>query len=246
MPSPQRAPFVALTTLLRRRFPSIVDPSETIARGLVQVDGAPVTNPRSRVRATASVRVLAPKPLRGTLKLRGALRELRVSVSGLVALDLGAAAGGFTQALLEAGAARVYAVDAGAGQLRGWLRADPRVVNLERTNLADVGPHLVPEPVDLVTMDLSYLPLADALPQIDPAVLAPAATVLALVKPTYELHSAALAADPESVAQAVEKVVRVALALGWSAVAAAPSRHEGARGAVEVFVRATTMSSQVD
>ncbi len=107
----------------------------------------------------------------------------------MVALDLGAAAGGFTQALLEAGVERVYAVDVGSGQLRGWLRADPRVVNLERTNVADVGPDLVPEAVDLVTIDLSYLALADALPQIDAAILAPAATVIVLVKPTYELHA---------------------------------------------------------
>ena len=113
-----------------------------------------------------------------------------------MALDLGAAAGGFTQALLEAGAARVYAVDAGSGQLRGWLRVDPRVINLERTNLADVGPDLVPETVDLVTIDLSYLALADALPQIDTSVLASSATVVALVKPTYELHAGALGGRP--------------------------------------------------
>ncbi len=173
------------------------------------------------------------------LKLRGALRELHLSVNGMVALDLGAAAGGFTQALLEAGAARVYAVDAGSGQLRGWLRADPRVVNLERTNLADVGPDLVHEPVDLVTIDLSYLALADALPQIDPAVMAPAATVLALVKPTYELRSGALAADPQSVADAIEKVARTVIRLGWSVTATVPSCLRGSRGATEVFMQAT-------
>ena len=72
MPSHHRAPFVALTTLLHRRFPSIDDPSKAIADGLVVVEGAPVTNPRSRVRATSSIRLLAPKPLRGTVKLRGA------------------------------------------------------------------------------------------------------------------------------------------------------------------------------
>ena len=75
--------------------------------------------------------------------------------AGRVALDLGAAAGGFTTVLLELGAVRVYAVDAGHGQLLGSLRADPRVVNLEGTNLGELTPGLVPEPVDLVSVDLS-------------------------------------------------------------------------------------------
>ncbi len=236
MPSKKRAPFVALITLLQHRFPSITDPPRAIASGLVLVDGAPVTNPRSRVRRTASVRVLTPKPLRGTLKLRGGLAALDVRTRGRVALDLGAAAGGFTQALLEAGAARVYAVDVGSGQLRGWLRADPRVVNLERTNLADVGPRLVPEPVDLVTIDLSYLALADALPQLDPAVLAPDADLVALVKPTYELRAATLADDPALVAEAVDAVRERMEQEGWVVRATAPSPIRGSRGAVEVFV----------
>jgi 23S rRNA (cytidine1920-2'-O)/16S rRNA (cytidine1409-2'-O)-methyltransferase len=244
--SHHRAPFVALITLLQSRFPSITDPSRAIACGLVLVDGAPVTNPKSRVRRTASVRVLTPKPLRGTLKLRGALAELDVRPRGMVALDLGAAAGGFTQALLEAGAARVYAVDVGSGQLRGWLRADPRVVNLERTNLADVGPRLVPEPVDLVTLDLSYLALADALPQLDPAVLAPEAALVALVKPTYELHAAKLADDPGQVAEAVLAVCERMARDGWAVLATVPSPITGSRGAVEVFVHAMAVPPAPD
>lgn len=246
MASPNRAPFVALITLLQHRFPSITDPSRAIARGLVLVDGAPVTNPRSRVRRTASVRVLTPKPLRGTLKLRGALAALDVRTRGKIALDLGAAAGGFTQALLEAGAARVYAVDVGSGQLRGWLRADPRVVKLERTNLADVGPRLVPEPVGLVTLDLSYLALADALPQLDPAVLTPEAELVALVKPTYELRAAELADDPALVAEAVHAVGERMAREGWGVQATVQSPILGSRGAVEVFVHAVAVPPEPD
>ena len=241
MASPKRAPFVALTTLLQSRFPSITDPSPTIASGLVLVDGAVVTNPRSRVRTTASVRVLTPRPLRGALKLRAALTDLDVRTRGRVALDLGAAAGGFTQALLEAGTSRVYAVDAGSGQLRGWLRADPRVVNLERTNLADVGPHVVPEPVELVTLDLSYLAVAAALPQLDRDVLAPTAALVALVKPTYELHAAKLADDPARVAEAVRSVCERMAQEGWAVQATLPSPVTGSRGAVEVFVHAVAV-----
>jgi 23S rRNA (cytidine1920-2'-O)/16S rRNA (cytidine1409-2'-O)-methyltransferase len=233
-----RAPFVALITLLQNRFPAVTDPSRAIACGLVLVDGAPVTNPRSRVRRTASVRVLTPKPLRGAVKLRGALTALDVRTDGSVALDLGAAAGGFTQALLEAGAARVYAVDVGSGQLRGWLRADPRVVNLERTNLADVDPRLVPQPVDLVTLDLSYLAVADALPQLDPTVLAPNPSLVALVKPTYELRAATLADDPALVTRAVHAVCERMALEGWAVQATVPSPILGSKGAVEVFVHA--------
>jgi 23S rRNA (cytidine1920-2'-O)/16S rRNA (cytidine1409-2'-O)-methyltransferase len=117
-----------------------------------------------------------------------------------IALDLGAAAGGFTQALLDAGAARVYAVDADAGLLRGWLRADPRVTSLERTNLARLGPHLIGEPADLVTMDPSYLAITEVIGQVDRQMLAPAAQLIALVKPTFELHAATLADQPQQTA----------------------------------------------
>lgn len=235
--SPQkRGPFVALATLLQRRFPAVTDPAQAITNGRVTVDGAPVTNPRSLARADAAIRLLMPEPLRGTRKLRGALKSLRVPLAGAVALDVGAAAGGFTQALLEAGARRVYAVDAGSGQLRGWLRADPRVVNCERTNLGQLDRRLVPELVGVVTMDLSYLALADALPQLDRGLVAPGGHLLALVKPTYELHARSLAADPEAVARAVEVVRRAMERLGWSVVAEAPSAVMGSRGAVEVFV----------
>ncbi len=161
-----RTPFVALLTLLQRRFPGLNDPARLIKEGKVLVNGVPAASPRTRVRADAAIRIRHPRPLRGTIKLAHALTVFGVDAAGAVALDLGAAAGGFTQALLDAGAARVYAVDAGTGQLRGWLRADPRVINLERTNLAQLSPHLISEPVDLVTMDLSYLAVADTIGQI--------------------------------------------------------------------------------
>src|SRR3712207_2459095 len=105
--------------------------------GRVLVDGFPVRNPRSLVNARARVELVARERLRGEVKLGRALALLHVDVRGRVALDVGAAAGGFTKALLAAGARRVYAVDTGHGQLLGSLRQDPRVVNLERTNLGE-------------------------------------------------------------------------------------------------------------
>jgi 23S rRNA (cytidine1920-2'-O)/16S rRNA (cytidine1409-2'-O)-methyltransferase len=105
-----------------------------------------------------------PQPLAGEAKLRAALAAFAPAVQGRIALDVGAAAGGFTRVLLEAGARRVYAVDAGFGQLLGSLRQDPRVVNLERTNLGVLDAALVPDPIELVTIDVSYISLASAVP----------------------------------------------------------------------------------
>ena len=241
MPSRRRAPFVALLTLLQRRFPGLDDPAQLIKEGAVLVNGLPAANLRARVRADAALQIRHPRLLRGTIKLTHALTAFGVRAAGLVALDLGAAAGGFTQALLEAGAARVYAVDVGAGQLRGWLRADPRVINLEQTNLARLDPRLIREPADLLTMDLSYLAVSDAIGQVDRRILAPAAQLIALVKPTFELHSGQLADQPAQVAEAAIAVTRALGDHGWRVLAREPSPVLGAKGAVEVFVYAVSL-----
>jgi 23S rRNA (cytidine1920-2'-O)/16S rRNA (cytidine1409-2'-O)-methyltransferase len=130
----------------------------------VLVDGRLIDNPRSLVREGARIALRIEAPLRGEAKLRAALVAFGVSPATRVALDLGAAAGGFTRVLLEAGAARVYAVDAGYGQLLGSLRQDRRVVVLERTNLGDLDTSRVPEAIGLLTIDLSYLSLREAVP----------------------------------------------------------------------------------
>jgi 23S rRNA (cytidine1920-2'-O)/16S rRNA (cytidine1409-2'-O)-methyltransferase len=231
VPTHKRAPLVALLTLLQRNFPDLDNPAQLLDEGLVLVNGAPSTNPRTRVRADAAIRIHRPRQLRGTNKLAHALTVFRVRTAEVVALDLGAAAGGFTQALLEAGAARVYAVDAGTGQLRGWLRADPRVINLERTNLSQLNRRLIPEPVDLVTMDLSYLAVADAIGQIDQRLLAPAAQLIAL-------NAATLADRPEQVAGAVAAAARALADHGWRVLGHQPSPILGSKGAVEAFLHA--------
>jgi 23S rRNA (cytidine1920-2'-O)/16S rRNA (cytidine1409-2'-O)-methyltransferase len=240
MPAARRAPLVALISLLQRRFPGLDDPARLITQGAVLVNGVPPASPRSRVRADAAIQIRHPRPLRGTIKLACALAAFGIDAAGTVALDLGAAAGGFTQALLDAGAARVYAVDTGAGQLRGWLRADPRVVNLERTNLARLGPHLISEPVDLITMDLSYLAIADAIGQVDRQLLAPAAHLIALVKPTFELHAATLADQPQQITAAVQTAARALGNHGWQVLGQQPSPILGAKGAVEILLHAAS------
>ena len=237
MPAAGRAPLVALLTLLQRRFPGLDDPARLIKEGAVLVNGVPAASPRTRVRADAAIRIRHPRLLRGTIKLAHALAAFGIDAAGAIALDLGAAAGGFTQALLEA---RIYAVDAGAGKLRGWLPADPRVINLERTNLARLGPHLITEPADLITMDLSYLAIADAIGQVDRQMLAPAAQLIALVKPTFELHAATLADKPQQVAAAAQTAARALEGHGWRILGQQPSPILGAKGAVEIFIHAAS------
>jgi len=182
-----------------------------------------------------SWRQVPVKELHGREKLSFALERFGVDVRGRVAFDCGASTGGFTQALLDAGAARVYAVDAGFGQLLGSLRQDSRVVNMERTNLADAR---VDEPIDVVTLDLSYLSLADALPQLQHGT-----ELLALVKPMFELHLGRLpddqdAALPDAIALAAE----AATACGWTVVDSCASPVLGRNGALEGWLFATRMA----
>jgi len=204
----------------------------------VLVDGFPVRNPRSLVRPEASVVLAEPRQLRGEAKLRPVLQAFRAEVRGRVALDAGAAAGGFTRTLLDAGARRVYAVDAGVGQLLGSLRRHPRVVNLEATNLGELSRRLVPEPVELVTLDLSYLALAAAVPQLERLQVARGAELVALVKPQFELGLARPPGDDATLRAALAHASAGIEAAGWQVLGSMRSPVTGARGAIEFFVHA--------
>jgi 23S rRNA (cytidine1920-2'-O)/16S rRNA (cytidine1409-2'-O)-methyltransferase len=233
-----RAPFIALTRLLERRYPELEDPPKAVLDGSVVVDGRTISNPRARVRADASIRVIGPRRLRGHLKLATALDAFRLDVEGVVAVDVGAAAGGFTAALLDRGAERVYAVDLGFGQLVGRLRLDGRVINLERTNVAAIDDCAVPEVVDLVTIDVSYLPVADAVRSLRRLRLAPQAVLVALIKPTFELRASSLVTDARAVRHAINIAVEAIDATGWRAEACTIPAVTGAGGAIEAFVLA--------
>jgi 23S rRNA (cytidine1920-2'-O)/16S rRNA (cytidine1409-2'-O)-methyltransferase len=236
MPTSRRARFVALASLLARRRPE-VDPV-AIAAGRVLVDGRVLTNPHARVRLDAALRVLPEQRLRGDRKLAVALDDMAVAVAGRIAADIGAGAGGFTTALLARGATRVYAVDAGTGQLLGRLRQDARVVNLEGHNLAHLDRTIVPDEVDVITVDLSYLALADAVPQLEALIIHPRADLIALVKPTFELRRAKLAASSADVARAVA-LASAAIDRGpWVVADHYDALPTGQHGAREAFVHA--------
>ena len=227
-----------LVVELARRFPDLENPGAVIDAGDVLVDGYPNRNPASLVPVGVPLALRAPKELRGEVKLRHALRAFEIQVASRVALDLGSAAGGFTRVLLESGAARVYAVDAGHGQLLGSLRQDPRVVNLERTNLGALTTALVPERVEVITLDLSYLPVAAAVTQLEVLRIAPGADLVALVKPIYELRLGALPTDEAQHRAAVAHAGAGLRRNGWRVLAADRSPAAGARGAVEWLLHA--------
>jgi 23S rRNA (cytidine1920-2'-O)/16S rRNA (cytidine1409-2'-O)-methyltransferase len=236
----QRPRFVNVLDHVRSRRPDIADPAAAITARRLEVDGRIVTNARSLVAADAPVSLRPSRALRGEDKLRVALDAFDVEVAGRICLDIGAAAGGFTRVLLEHGAAKVLAVDAGYGQLRGSLRAHSRVVNLERTNLADLG-RRVPRcwDVDVITMDLSYLSVAEAVPQLEALRLAPDADLIALVKPMFELRLAAPPTDDRRLVDAVDRASRgVERDRTWEVVATMPSPLPGARGAREWLLHA--------
>jgi 23S rRNA (cytidine1920-2'-O)/16S rRNA (cytidine1409-2'-O)-methyltransferase len=220
---------------LARLLPHLDDPEAQIIAGSVVVDGIVRTNPQALVRLGASISIRAEPVLRGERKLQAALDAFGVRVAGRVALDVGAAAGGFTRVLLRAGATRVYAVDAGHGQLLGSLRIDPRVVNLERTNLADVS---LPEPVDVLTIDLSYLALADAVPQLARIDVAAGADCIALVKPQFELR-VSRPPDPSRLPEAAARARAAFESNGWRVVDVIESPVRGARGANELLLHSS-------
>jgi 23S rRNA (cytidine1920-2'-O)/16S rRNA (cytidine1409-2'-O)-methyltransferase len=234
----RRQPFTAIINALRARSPDGDDHEQLLATHRVLVDGRLVSNPSTQVRRDASIRILPQRQLRGDVKLTTALDALHVNVAAAVAVDVGAAAGGFTTALLRAGARRVYAVDTGYGQLVGTLRADPRVINLERVNVAALTATMVPDVVDLVTVDLSYTSIADAITSFEQLRLAPNARLVALVKPTFELAAAEVVVDAGRVTAAITSAIDSVERAGWHTIATTLPQPTGRQGAIEAFLLA--------
>lgn len=172
---------------------------------------------------------------RGGFKLLTAIEHFRLDVAGLICLDAGASTGGFTDCLLQHGAARVYAVDVGTAQLHEKLRADPRVISKEGTNLRLHDPALLPEQVDLVTADLSFISLRSVLPALMPH-LKPGGRIVALIKPQFELARHQVGKGgvvrEESLRQvAIERVTVFAReSLGLEVLGVVPSSLKGPQG----------------
>lgn len=160
-----------------------------ILAGEVLVNERVVAKPATQVRADVPIRLRQKPPFvsRGGIKLAHALDQFHIDVASLVALDVGTATGGFTDCLLKRGASRVYTVDVGYGQLDYRLRVDPRVVVMERVNAR--YPFSLPEPVELVTIDLSFISLEKVVPNVAKLVK-PGGKLICLVKPQFEVGRA--------------------------------------------------------
>ena len=184
-----------------------------------------------------------PYVSRGGLKLERGLDHFAIPVAGRVALDVGSSTGGFTDLLLQRGAAKVYAVDVGTNQLAWKLRQDPRVVSMERTNMRDVTRAEIAEPVDLVVCDASFIGLRTVLPAAL-ALAAPGAHLVALIKPQFEVGrgrvgKGGIVRDPDLHREVCDTIVDwLGQQPGWQVLGLADSPIEGADGNREFLVTA--------
>jgi 23S rRNA (cytidine1920-2'-O)/16S rRNA (cytidine1409-2'-O)-methyltransferase len=215
-----------------------------IRLGHVRADGVLVAKASQSLAPGMTIAYEPPHPFvsRGGVKLKAALAHFALSAAGRVCLDLGASTGGFTQVLLEGGAARVHAVDVGRGQMDEALAKDPRVIRHEGLNARELSPANVPEPVGAVTADLSFISLELALP---PALslAAPDAWLVALVKPQFEVGRAAVGKggvvrDAAAREAAVAKIADFVTKGGWQVLGHIESPITGSDGNVEYLLAA--------
>jgi 23S rRNA (cytidine1920-2'-O)/16S rRNA (cytidine1409-2'-O)-methyltransferase len=235
---------VRLDQLLVERglFSSREQARRAVMAGTVEVAGRRVDKPGTAVAADSALAVLAPKEpfvSRAGRKLAHALDHFGVDPSGRVCLDVGASTGGFTDCLLQRGAARVYAVDVGYGQLDLRLRNDPRVVVMERINARNLAPDALPEPCGLITVDVSFISLLKVVPALLPH-LAPAGLLLPMIKPQFEAGRGAVGKggilrDDEVRARAIATCVAGIEALGLEPLGLFDSPVAGTGGNREAF-----------
>jgi 23S rRNA (cytidine1920-2'-O)/16S rRNA (cytidine1409-2'-O)-methyltransferase len=227
--------------------PSRARAADLIRRGAVTVDGATATKPGQSVSHAANI-VIAPEGgaqyvSRSALKLAAALDAFAFSPVGKTALDIGASTGGFTEVLLERGAARVYAVDVGHEQLHNRLRQDARVVNLDNTDARILDNSAIPEPIDALVIDVSFVSLLKILPYAFPFA-AGAAWLVALVKPQFEVGRAFIGkggvVKDDSASQRALEDVRAFIAAqpGWEIAGIKASPIKGQDGNQEHLIGA--------
>jgi len=206
------------------------------------VDDVRVDKAGTRIRDDAAVRLQGELPRfvsRGGEKLDGALDDLGLDVSGKRCLDVGASTGGFSDCLLQRGAVSVVAVDVGRGQLHEKLRQDSRVRSLEQVNARALSREHVPDPVDLVVVDVSFISLRQVLPAISSA--CGTATLLAMVKPQFEVGreqvgKGGVVRDDALRAEAVDGIGSFSAGLGYREAGRCESRLKGPKGNREVFL----------
>ena len=212
-----------------------------IEAGGVIADGAVVAKPSDLVGEDAVLNVTPPHPWvsRGGVKLTAALNAFGVGPSGRVCLDVGASTGGFTHVLLSRGAAKVYAVDVGSGQLHAKLRADARVVSLERTDARALTREIITEAPTLVVCDVSFIGAAKAL-ATPLSLAAERADLVALIKPQFEAgpHKSAVLDEATARAAAETAIASLGGVAGFRRIAAIDSPIRGGDGNLELLLHA--------
>jgi 23S rRNA (cytidine1920-2'-O)/16S rRNA (cytidine1409-2'-O)-methyltransferase len=230
--------------LLERGFtPTLEKARALILAKAVRVDDAYPDRASALVAADAQIHIKGednPYVSRGGLKLAGALTEFHLDVSGLVALDVGASTGGFTDCLLQAGARKVYALDVGYGQLAWKLRQDPRVAVIERTNIRHYDGTDLGEQPDIATIDVSFISLQNVLPQVG-QLLNDKGIILALIKPQFEARREevgrhGVVTDLEVRKRIVQEITGFCESLGLKVGGTCASPLLGPEGNMEFFI----------
>lgn len=214
-----------------------------IMEGKVRVGGRRVEKAGTRVAVSAEVEIVGealPYVSRGGLKLDGALRSFRIDPYGWTVIDVGASTGGFTDCVLQRGAAKVYAVDVGHGQLAWKLRNDPRVVVLEKRNIRYLQPREIGEPVDLIVIDTSFISIERFLARLVDF-LKENGRVLALIKPQFEVGrrevgKGGVVKDPVLHQKVIDRIARFSESVGFAVEGLVESPLLGPRGNKEFFI----------
>jgi 23S rRNA (cytidine1920-2'-O)/16S rRNA (cytidine1409-2'-O)-methyltransferase len=210
-----------------------------IMAGIVRVGDRIVIKAGEKFDPDVTIEIISPPHpyvSRGGLKLEKALDHFKIDVQDKVCLDAGASTGGFTHCLLMRGAKKVYAIDVGYGQLDLSLREDPRVVNIEKYNVRYIDRGVVPEDVDIITADLSFISLAKVIPVLD-CFLKPGGVLLPLIKPQFEAEISEIkkgvVKSTEVRNRVVEKIKSFVESLGYETLGIVTSPIKGPKGNVE-------------
>src|SRR5205085_6306340 len=213
-----------------------------IMAGEVRMGDRVFTKAAELIEVDAPISIVQPPQFasRGALKLEGALDSFGIDVAGKVALDIGASTGGFTDCLLQRGAAKVFAVDVGHGQLAWRLRNDPRVVIIEKLNARFLSREHIPEDVDLCVVDVSFISLTLILPRAF-ELLTANGMIVALIKPQFELERkdvgrGGIVREPALHEKAQQKIVKFVEGANYDVVGLVPSPITGADGNQEFFI----------
>ena len=227
----------------RALAPSRENAQALIMAGQVVVGNHTVDKAGRQVPVDAEIRIrgnVLPYVGRGGLKLKKALDHFSIDVTGLVVIDVGASTGGFTDCLLQAGAARVLAVDVGHGQLAWKLRQDPRVVSMENTNIRYLTPEKLAEAPDLAVIDASVISLTKVLPAVV-ALVKPGGRIIALIKPQFEIGKGevgkgGIVRDPAAHERVIKAVSLASRELGLAVSGVCESPITGAAGNHEFLI----------